>query len=228
MRSRFFRHTPLFADRVEAGVLLADVLSRRLYADPIVLALPRGGVPIGAEIARVLNAPLDVVLVRKIGAPGYEELALGALVEGATGRRLVVNEDIPGLEVGAFREHIAREAERQAGEIARRQKLYRGGRAPPSVRGRTAIVVDDGIATGASLRAALLALREEAPARLVAAAPVAPIESIGEFQGVADEVVVLETPDPFLAVGVHYGDFTQTSDEDVVRLLEQARARQAA
>ncbi|HYD72012.1 MAG TPA: phosphoribosyltransferase family protein [Candidatus Binatia bacterium] len=209
----------IFADRAEAGRRLAARLRAMNLDKPIVLALPRGGVPVGYEIARDLTAPLDVLLVRKIGAPGHEEFALGAVVE-AKRPIVVLNEAVPAR----FMPHIKEAAALQALEIERRQQAYRGGRSLADVAGRTAIVVDDGIATGATFRAALEAMKQMDAANVVAAIPVAPAESLPAVDELADEVVCLATPEPFYAVGLHYGDFSQTTDEEVLDLLQQAKA----
>ena len=211
-----YERNQFFADRAEAGRLLAERL--QATADPVVLALPRGGVPVGFEIARELRAPLDVLLVRKIGAPGQEEFALGAVVEGEP-PIVVLNEGVPAR----FTAHVRAESARQAEEIGRRRQTYRAGRPLVDVAGRTAIVVDDGIATGATFRAALEAMKHMDAARVIAAIPVAPAESLPAIQSLADEVVCLETPEPFYAVGLHYGDFSQTTDAEVVDLLEKGR-----
>jgi putative phosphoribosyl transferase len=212
------RPRALFADRREAGRRLAAQLKRE--DDVLVLALPRGGVPVGYEIALALEAPLDVVLVRKIGAPHQPEFALGALVEAAE-PILVLNPEAPR----GFAEHIETERRRQEVELARRRALYRGGRLPTPVSGRNVIVVDDGVATGASLRAALTALKQAGARKRTVAVPVGPAESLEALSTLADEIVCLATPDPFVAVGEFYSDFTQTSDAEVTRLLEDAYAR---
>jgi putative phosphoribosyl transferase len=209
----------IFADRAEAGRRLAERLREMRLDNPVVLALPRGGVPIGYEIAQALKAPLDVLLVRKIGAPGHEEFALGAAVE-AEPLIVVLNEGVPER----FMQHVREEAERQAEEIERRRQAYRGGRPLVDVAGRTAIVVDDGIATGATFRAALEVMKQMDAAKVVAAMPVAPAESLPAIEELADEVVCLATPEPFYAVGLHYGDFSQTTDAEVLDLLRQAEA----
>ncbi len=214
-----FGQRALFADRSEAGRRLAERLTS--HADALVLALPRGGVPVAYEIAKALNAPLDVVVVRKIGAPHQPEYALGALVEAAE-PILVLNPEARGFE-----RHIERACARQRVELERRRELYRGSRSRHEVAGREVIVVDDGIATGASLRAALTALRQAGARCIIAAVPVAPADSVAELEGLADEIVVLATPDPFMAVGHFYADFSQTSDDEVVRLLAAAEAREA-
>jgi putative phosphoribosyl transferase len=209
----------LFHDRREAGRLLAGKLMK--YAgrpDVLVLALPRGGVPVAFEVARALRAPLDVFLVRKLGLPGREELAIGAIAPGGV---RVLNEDLVrslGIPESVIDEVAAREQQ----ELDRRLRLYRDDRPPPSVRGRTVILVDDGLATGSTMRAAVAALRRQHPARIVVAAPVGAADTCEEFQEEADEAVCARTPDPFLAVGLWYNDFSQTTDEEVRELLEQA------
>jgi predicted phosphoribosyltransferase/dienelactone hydrolase len=209
-----------FADRIEAGRHLAHALLHLKDKKPIVLALPRGGVPVAFEIAQALDAPLDVALVRKVGAPGQPELGIGAVVDGAN-PQLVLNEDVMEI-VRPSRSYVDAEAERQLAEIERRRGLYRHGRAPLSIQGRTVIVVDDGIATGGTMKAVLSALRQSKPEHLVLAVPVAPSDTIATLSDLADEVICLATPEPFHAVGMHYRDFTQTSDSEVVDLLARA------
>jgi len=208
-----------FRDRREAGRLLAAKLSG--YAnrpDVVVLALPRGGVPVAAEVARALGAPLDVFVVRKLGVPGHEEFAFGAI---ATGGVRVLNEEvvralqIPDRVIDAV---AAREQE----ELARRERVYRGDRPPLDVRGRTVILVDDGLATGATMQAAIRALRQQQPARIVVAVPTASLETCDELKRVVDEVICATTPDPFYAVGLWYEDFSQTTDEEVRELLARS------
>jgi putative phosphoribosyl transferase len=212
----------VFEDRADAGRELAAALLQLKDEQPIVLALPRGGVPVAFEVAGALSAPLDVVLVRKIGAPRQKELGLGAVVDGPH-PQIVLNEDVVRV-VQPGDEYIRAEAGREIAEIERRRKLYRQGRPPLDVRRRTVIVVDDGIATGGTMKAVLKALRELQPKKLVLAVPVAPADSIAELSPLADDVVVLAMPEPFYAVGAHYRDFTQTSDEEVIDLLSRARA----
>ncbi|HEX6909523.1 MAG TPA: phosphoribosyltransferase [Longimicrobium sp.] len=211
--------TTRFRDRVEAGRALAAELGE--YAgrgDVLVLALPRGGVPVGYEVAQALGAPLDVFIVRKLGVPGHEELAMGAI---ATGGVRVLNETvvqqlrIPGAAIDAV-------ARREGEELERREREYRDGRPAPDVRGRTVILVDDGLATGATMRAAARALRQLGPARVVVAVPVAAGESCDEFRGEVDDVVCTLTPEPFFGVGMWYDDFSQTTDAEVRDLLARA------
>ena len=206
----------LFRDRREAGRVLAEKLAA--YAnrpDVLVLALPRGGVPVAYEVARALGAPLDVFVVRKLGVPGYEELAMGAV---ATGGVRVLNDQL--VERLGIPEHIIDAvAARERRELARRERLYRGGRPPPDVRGRTVILVDDGLATGATMHAAIQALRQQNPARIVVAVPTASPETCEEMKARADDVICAITPEPFHAVGRWYQDFSQTTDEEVAALL---------
>ena len=217
--------TLLFRDRKEAGRLLADRL--KAYAgreDVLVLALPRGGVPVAFEVARELDAPLDVFLVRKLGVPGHEELAMGAIAGGGV---RVLNEDVVHyLRIpGGVIEFVA-EAEQR--ELRRREHLYRGDRPTSAVRGRTLILVDDGIATGSTMRAAVKALKQQGPARIIVAVPVAPPSTCDELKSEADEVVCVFMPDQFDGVGRWYEDFSQTTDAEVRNLLEQATREQTA
>jgi predicted phosphoribosyltransferase len=213
----------LFRDRADAGRQLARVLSD--YADRpdvVVLALPRGGVPVAGEVAAALHAPLDVFVVRKVGLPGREELAMGAIAGGGV---VVVNEDVvraAGVPEEVFEAAAAREQE----ELERRERLYRDGRPPVEVRGRTVILVDDGLATGSTMLAAIRALRRHGPARIVVAAPVGAADVCAAFKEEADDVVCARTPEPFRAVGLAYDDFAQTTDEEVRELLARAEARQ--
>jgi len=212
----------LFRNRVEAGrQLAAKLMAYADRPDVLVLALPRGGVPVAYEVARALDAPLDVFLVRKLGLPGQEELAMGAI---ATGGVRVLNEDVVralDLPDEVIDEVTAREQQ----ELKRRERMYRGDRPPPDVRGRTVILVDDGLATGSTMRAAVAALRQMQPACIIVAVPVGAPETCAELQDEADEVVCARAPEPFYAVGVWYGDFSQTTDEEVRDLLERAAER---
>lgn len=210
-----------FADRRDAGrrlaVRLRDLRERR----PIVLALPRGGVPIGFEIARALEAPLDLVLAQKLGAPGRPELAVGAIAEGTPPERVLDERLI--ATTGTTPEALQAIEARAIREIARRRRLYLGERAPLALAGATAILVDDGVATGATTRAALRALKRQKPAHLVLAVPVAAAEVLPSLEPLADEIVCLERPEQFLAVGQFYERFRQVTDEEVLTLLARAR-----
>jgi putative phosphoribosyl transferase len=210
----------LFDDRRDAGRRLGRQLRELGLPDPVVLALPRGGVVVGAEVARLLGAPLDVVLVRKIGAPWHEELAAGAVVDGDQ-PTLVVNRDVV-QGYGIDESYLEAQKARQLEEIERRRRLYVGGRPRAGIAGRTAIVVDDGIATGATVRAALLAARRGAPRELVLAVPVASPEVLARLEREADRVVCLHAPSDLMAVGQYYRDFRQVEDEEVVAKLEQS------
>ena len=209
----------LFADRVDAGRQLGMELRRRRWESPVVLGLPRGGVVVAAEVARALAAPLDVVVVRKIGAPGRPELGLGAVADGDEPLALVNDELIASLRVPG--EYLRQETARQLMEVRRRQSLLRNGRPAIALHDRTAIVVDDGIATGGSMRAALRMVRRAAPSRIVMAVPVAPPETLTELAPDADEIVCLVTPPDFVAVGRFYWDFRQTTDDEVIALLAE-------
>jgi putative phosphoribosyl transferase len=208
-----------FADRREAGRALAQVLAAKALVAPVVLALPRGGVAVAAEVASALEAPLDIVLVRKIGVPFQPELAVAAVVDGGE-PEVVINQDVARL-AEVTRAYIDAQARRELKEIARRRDVYLRGRVRVALEGRTVIVVDDGIATGASVRAALKALRRKKPKALILAVPVAPAETIEDLEGEVDEIVCLRTPERFRAIGVHYADFHQMSDEEVIRLLAE-------
>lgn len=213
-----------FRDRQHAGRRLAAHLMHLRDQHPVVLALPRGGVPVGYEVAEALAAPLDVILVRKIGAPGMPELALGAIVGGE--RRDEVLDERIIAELAVPRSYIAKQVADQAAEIERRRRLYCGDHPPVPLAGRCAIVVDDGIATGATVRAALLAIRRRRPSRLVLAAPVAPPETIERLRPEADEIVCLSMPTDFYAIGQFYDEFHQLSDDEVLSCLDRA-ARKA-
>ena len=215
-------HLP-FADRREAAeALAARLLQLRLPPPRVVLALPRGGVPIGAVVARALQAPLDLILVRKIGAPWQSELALAAVAEGEP-PEIVVDDEV-WREAGVGRDWIEHQAAEQMQEISRRRQLYLRGRAPVAVQGCSAVVVDDGIATGTTMRAALKALRRRQPARLVLAVPVAPQDTLRRLQAEVDQIVCLATPQPFRAVGVYYRDFHQVEDDEVMAALAEGGA----
>ena len=208
-----------YQDRYDAGRRLAPLLGR--YAgrdDVLVLGLPRGGVPVAFEVARSLDAPLDVFIVRKVGVPGHEELAMGAIATG--GVRVLVPEVVRAL--GIADASIDQAAGVELAELMRRERLFRGDREPHDVAGRTVILVDDGLATGATMRAAVAALRELGPNRIVVAVPAGAAETCDELARIADEVVCAETPEPFQAVGLWYRDFTQTSDDEVRALLAEA------
>ena len=215
----------LFTDRADAGKKLARRLLPLKEKKPVVLALPRGGVPVAFEVAKALGAPLDLVLVRKIGVPFQEEYALGAIADGAE-PELVIDEGIR-QSLNIPEDYVERAKAEALEEIERRRHIYLGGRAPIEVAGRTAIIVDDGIATGATMRAALRAVRRRNPARLVLAVPVAPPESLWRLRAEADETVCLHEPEYFAAVGQFYQDFRQTQDDEVIALLAQADAAQA-
>jgi len=211
----------LFRDRADAGRhLLSRLGAYQGRPDVVVLGLPRGGIPVGYEVARGLGAPLDVFVVRKLGVPGQEELAMGAI---ATGGVRVVNRDV------VYALHIApdvldRAAEAERRELERRERSYRGDRPEPPVEGRTVILVDDGLATGSTMRAAVQALRQQRPARIVVAVPVAAFATCEELRREVEDVVCFATPEPFMAVGRFYDDFSQTTDEEVHDLLASARA----
>ncbi|RAI03814.1 phosphoribosyl transferase [Acuticoccus sediminis] len=206
-----------FKDRRDAGRLLAKKLARYRGTNAIVLALPRGGVPVAYEVARALKLPFDLMLVRKLGVPGHEEYAMGAIANGDV---QVLNKDvIEDLRIPA--QLIAAVAKRERTELERRNEVYRGGEGAPAVEGRTVILVDDGIATGADMRAAVAALGTQHAARVVVAAPVASYQACSELREIVDEVVVVATPVPFGGVGLYYLDFQQTPDAEVVRLRSE-------
>jgi putative phosphoribosyl transferase len=215
--------TKRFRDRAEAGRLLAQRL--RKYAgrdDVVVLALPRGGVPVAYEVAKELGAPLGVFVVRKLGVPGYEELAMGAIASGGV---IVLDHGVV-QRLGIGRGQLEQAVAEQKRELERREQAYDGRRAPRQLDGKTVILIDDGLATGSTMRAAALAVRELNPARIVVAVPVAAAETCDQFRNVVDEVVCEVTPRPFHAVGLWYEDFSQTTDDEVRGLLEQAEARE--
>ncbi len=214
-----------FGDRAEAGRALGEALAaaHRGRLDALVLGLPRGGVPVAYEVALALDVPLDVFIVRKIGMPGHEEFAIGAIASGgmrALDRDAIATYRVSWRTVEAI---IAREQE----EISRREQLYRDDRPPLEVQGRSLILVDDGLATGWTMRAAVATLRERAPKSITVAVPVAATETVRSFEPIVDEILVLEMPEPFYAVGMWYEDFSQTTDEEVHDLLQRAAARTA-
>jgi predicted phosphoribosyltransferase len=209
----------IYRDRIDAGKQLAARLSNYANRDDVlVLALPRGGVPVAYEVAKVLHAPLDIFLVRKLGVPGHEELAMGAI---ATGGVRVINADvvdylrIPARVVDAV-------VDTELRELERRERLYRGTRAEPDVSGKTVILVDDGLATGSTMRAAVEALRQQNPARIVVAVPVSAPETCNEYRMGVDEIICVQTPKPFMGVGMWYRDFSQTTDEEVREILARS------
>src|SRR2546423_11270129 len=215
----------LYRDRIDAGRVLATQLMA--YADRddvLVLALPRGGVPVAFEVAKALRAPLDVFLVRKLGLPGHEELAMGAI---ATGGVRVLNDDVVDyMEVSDV--VIDAIAAIELEELERRERVYRGDRPEPDVRGKTVILIDDGLATGSTMRAAASALRQLKPARIVVAVPVSAPQTCNEYRMGVDEIICASTPEPFMGVGQWYRDFSQTTDEEVRELLAKADAAQAS
>jgi putative phosphoribosyl transferase len=214
--------TPRFRDRNEAGKLLGLEVARRLGRrdDPIVLGLPRGGVPVAFHVAQALDAPLDVFVVRKLGVPGHEELAMGAIASGGV---RVLNRDVLSY-VPISQKTIDAVAAREEQELQRRERSYRGARPPLQLRDRTVVIVDDGLATGSTMRAAIAAVRKMEPQAIIVAVPVAAPQTCEEFRKEVDEMVCLRMPDPFQAVGLWYDDFSQTTDEEVHDLIERANA----
>jgi putative phosphoribosyl transferase len=214
-----------YQDRTEAGRLLAERLAKyKNRPDVVILALPRGGVPVGFEVAQALNAPLDVFVVRKLGVPGQEELAMGAIASGGV---RVLNEDIVQM-LRIPDEMIEATVAKETEELERRERLYRGDRPGLDARGRVAILIDDGLATGSTMRAAAMALRRHLPSRIVVAAPVAAGSTCDELSNEVDEVICAETPEPFYAISLWYRDFTQTTDDQVRELLAQSARSTAA
>ena len=215
----------IYRDRRDAGQRLARELARYKKDEPVVLALPRGGAVVAAEIADALDAPLDLILVRKIGVPYQPELAMGALVDGRR-PHIIRNDDIIAYS-GISEEDFDRVCKAELSEIDRRGKLYLADRSRANVTGRVVIVVDDGIATGATTRAALEAIREQRPKWLVLAVPVAPTSTLDELSGLPDEIVCLQSHEPFYAIGLYYDDFRQVSDREVIDILSNARKPEA-
>lgn len=214
-----------FKDRVHAGKLLAHALDAYAgRADVVVLALPRGGVPVGYAVARELDVDLDVLVVRKLGAPGQEELAIGAVASGGI---RVIHEDMVA-ELGVPKEYVEALAARKLAEVAQRDELFHGGRPPVALADRVAILVDDGIATGATMEAAVKALHTAGLARVVVAVPVASTEAVHTLRPLVDQLVCLTVPEPFFAIGIWYDDFEQTSDAEVIDLLRRADAARRA
>ncbi|HJV60304.1 MAG TPA: phosphoribosyltransferase family protein [Albitalea sp.] len=216
----------MFRDREEAGRLLAAALLERHLSRPVVLALPRGGVPVAAEVARALHAPLDLLLVRKIGAPHQPELAVAAVAEG-TPPSVVVDEETLSMS-GADHAYVARVANEQLAEIERRRRVYLRGAAREPLAGRTVVVVDDGLATGSTMRAALQVVWRQSPARVVLAVPVAPAETVRQMERSVDDLVCLRQPEFFGGVGAHYEDFHQVGDDEVIAALDAARSGAAS
>ena len=214
-----------FKDRVDAGRQLAAAVVRLGLVDPLVLALPRGGVPVAAEVARALHAPMDLLIVHKIGAPGQPELAVAAMAEGNP-PTVVIDERTSQVTEGDHA-YIKREVRRQRAEIERRCKIYRRGSAPLAVAGKTLVLVDDGIATGTTVRAALKSLRLLRPAKVVLAVPIASSDTLYELSKLVDDVVCLSEPANFRSIGTYYADFQQVGDDEVIALLEASRAAHA-
>lgn len=211
----------MFKDRLDAGRQLARLLAPYAALEPVIVGLPRGGVPVAAEVADRLGVPLDVIVVRKIGCPWQPELGIGAIAEGGV---RVLNDALVG-EVGIEPIELEKATAREVEELERRVRRYKGERSSVAVDGRVAILVDDGLATGYTARAAIEAIRRRGARRVILAVPVAPEDSVAAMRGVADEVVVVDTPTWILSIGEFYEDFAQTSDEVVVSLLERAAAR---
>lgn len=213
----------MFDNRRHAGEALAKVLQHYADQSPVIYALPRGGLPVAAEVARQLNAPLDLILVRKLGAPRQPELAIGAIVDGAA-PTLILHHDIM-RQLNVSEDYIEAVKQKALAEIERRRIFYLKDRPPISPKGKTAIIVDDGLATGATMEAAVKAARQKGPRRLIIAAPVAPADTIDHLRTLADEVICLKTPTPFWSVGGHYRNFPQLTDDDVVQCLNELMAK---
>lgn len=215
-----------FADRSEAGKRLTEALKHYRGKNAVVLALPRGGVPVAAVVAAYLNAPLDLLLVRKIGVPAQPELAMGAVIDGDI--PIVVRNDDVIRRAWVSAAEFDTSCQKELAENERRRRLYVGDRPPVDVEGRIAIIVDDGIATGATVRAAIRGLRRRKPGSIVLAVPVAPSDTIDALRKEADDVICLEMPEFFQAIGLYYRDFHQLRDQDVIALMDAAQARMAA
>jgi len=211
----------MFKDRAEAGKKLAEKLKElEPFENSIILALPRGGVPVAYEVAKRLNIPLDVIIVRKLGAPLNEEFAIGSLVE-SNPERVILNEDAI-YKLGIEKKYIDEVVSKERNELHRQKELYRGSQNVLSnLKDKRVILIDDGVATGYTIKAALTAIREQEPASIIVAVPVAPFDTLRELNRLADSVILLETPEPFWSVGAHYEQFNQTSDTEVVKLLNQ-------
>ncbi|HZO88858.1 MAG TPA: phosphoribosyltransferase [Chthonomonadaceae bacterium] len=213
-----FDNAIVFQDRHDAGKQLATHLMQYREQNPIVLALPRGGVVVGYEVAQALNAPLDVIVARKLGAPGHEELGIGAIAPGG----VLVRDDLAIRYLGVTEEQLQRTITRETAEMERRIRSYRGDRPFPDLHGKTVILVDDGLATGVTARAAIRSIRQQNPQRIVLAVPVCAAETAQALRGEADEVICASTPINFRAVGLWYEDFEQVTDDEVITLLQQA------
>jgi len=215
----------IYKNRSDAGKRLARKLAYYQSQDPLILALPRGGLPVAAEIARALNAPLDLVFVRKLGAPGRPELAMGAVIDGPK-PYVVRNEDVLSF-LPLSEEEFKRICDRELAEIERRRALYLKDRSRADPKDRVVIVVDDGVATGATTRAALRAIRKRSPKKLILAVPVAPQGTLATLEGEADKIVCLQSHEPFYAIGLYYADFHQVSDKEVTDILSKTPAPEA-
>ncbi len=213
----------VFKNRREAGRLLGEKLLEKKYGGPktVIIGLLRGGVPVAYEVAAILKSPLDVALVRKIGAPDQQELAIGAIVDGES-PQVYLNESLLS-QIGVPDEYIEKMKKEKLEEIREREKMYRKGRSKINVKGKIALIVDDGIATGASVRAVAKSLKKEGPKKVVIAVPVLPLDSVEELKKLADDVIYLSAPEPFYAVGEFYSDFSQTTDEEVTNLLDKSK-----
>jgi putative phosphoribosyl transferase len=211
-----------FKDRVEAGQILANKLTKYAGQNPLVLALPRGGLPVAFEVAKTLKAPLDVYIVRKLGVPGQEELAMGAIATG--GVRVLNQPVVDSMQISE--EEIETETRKEQAELSRREELYRAGRPPLEVSKRTVILIDDGIATGSTIKAAIAALKKQDASRIIVGVPVAPLSTIEELKNEVDEVVCVSTPDFFIAISVWYDVFPQITDDEVREFLKNAEIKQ--